>query len=341
MEFRDGVACICPEHGEAFWASKLLVWDLAENAEQQLFTVHRESGEVVAVPPIMPVITEFLAFALSGGPTSVPVHTVEQFAVGARLWWEAPCLFLLVVGNVRSKPSAWILDLWPCWGRAFSKLFLVETGFAKSVPREERRPRQWRRWRMEQCLSTLALVWLFVSRITLARPATARQNIREHFRMFLSAFFETECVAMQIVMSVEASVTLGSPRATGEPCIELAVGYGMVQLKNLRKAPNLLTAQVLHLLRQCGGYAAGKQAVPLHEVLAVAVASSCDCLARQFLWQVAMAIDMLFPEKGYTQNVFDVLRELPRGRRWNVDLKDALVMGQMPSGAGAPAFLPA
>lgn len=158
--------------------------------------------------------------------------------------------------------------------------------------------------------------------------------------VFLGTFLSDECLFVEIAIDDCASVAVGSPGVCGHGIVKLPLDNGKLGLKKLLGHESLLSNKVFRMFEQCDGFHGGRLDVPLGEALAKVVASDYLWLAKQMVWQTAMAIEMIFPERQFTQNVCDVLSELPATHRWNEDLKDALVMGKVPTGAGDIAFVP-
>lgn len=326
--------------GSTTWATDLCEWVVAADSKEQLLMISSRTGDRVDLPLLTPALTEYPVFRLPNEPACIVVFTMEFYAPGARLWWQANCLPPLMVANTRGKPSAWLLDLWPCWKRGFGEFFPPSVGFVKGVPRGRNDIRPWHRWPLEHCLSTLALVWLFACRANLARPFESRSKIRDNFKVFLDTFFSEECLIVEVAIDDCASVAVGSPGVCGNDIVKLPLDYGKLGVKGLLDHDSLMSKKAFRLFEQCDGFHGGRLDVPLGEAIAKVVTSGILWLARQLVLQVAIAVEMTFPERQFTQNVCDVLSELPATHRWNDDLKDALVMGKVPTGAGDIAFVP-
>lgn len=144
--------------GAITWVTDLCKWAVASDVKEQLVMVSSETGAVIGMPLLTPAMTGYPVFCLPSERACVVVSTVDFFAPGARLWWQANCLPPVMVANTQGKPSAWLLDLWPCWKRGFSELFPPSVGFTKGVPRDRNAIRPWNRWPLEHCLATLAVV---------------------------------------------------------------------------------------------------------------------------------------------------------------------------------------
>ena len=275
---------------------------------------------------------------------------IPWHAPSLRLWWvlrdfQAP---LGLTGrpdaSSHSQGCKWVLDSLPIWQAAFAKLYPGSLLLKRGISRNRKSCDAWGKVLDDHTASTHGLLLVCLHRAHAARPSSLRQHAVEVLQAFLAEFFREEGVEVHIDMGGEGiDFPIGVPPSP--ECVAVVpVDEGRVWLQPmLSKATGPVKSELIHVL--------GLDTVPtdrlppcmdLHKVLLKAWEHDAHWFLGQWLNQLALLVEIISMEKGYTENPLDLPSgfERPTGRRPDQRLVETLALGRAPSGVEAVSCHP-